>query len=101
MDKITTKLRRGEAASVKAYRPSGYSEGRASGLKPHWLDDWQDGAPPHVSEARVAVDLQLYGHARCGRCHHRTLSVKAQHRRCVGSYRVLGTCRSCKHEETF
>jgi len=101
MDTITTKLWRGEAASVKAYRPSGCGEGRASGLKLHWLDDWQDGAPPHVSGARVAFDLQLYGHARCGRCHHRTLSVKAQHRRCVGSYRVLGTCRTCKHEETF
>jgi hypothetical protein len=85
---------------VKAFRPSGHGQAAPYALQRAWADEWLDGPPGHVRPETVALDLQLYAHAYCGRCKRRTLTVKPQRRR-RGDYRVLATCRNCKFEESF
>jgi hypothetical protein len=54
----------------------------------------------------VAIDLQIYSHAKCGRCANRRpkikaprYKVKAQHR--GYEYRIVRTCPVCGFVETF
>jgi hypothetical protein len=88
-----------DQALDRGCRPSRHGDKPAGGKAPAWDDGWEDGPPAHVGEATLRIDLQLYRHAKCGRCQHRGLKVKAQHS--GRQYRVLGTCPACSHEEAF
>jgi hypothetical protein len=91
-----------QAEVTKGRRPSAYGERPAWVAKANgWADGWVDGAPVHVRAEVVALDLALYAHAACGACKCKTLTCTAQHKRYSDAYRILATCRACKHEEAF
>ena len=60
-------------------------------------DGWMDGAPLSVSSEVVLVDIRTYRRLTCARCGKRGMKAVPQHN--GERYRVLCSCRTCRHVE--
>ncbi len=59
---------------------------------------WYDGAPLAVPSEIVLIDLMVYRRMRCPKCRKRGMKAVPQHN-ASGGYRVLCSCRTCRHVE--
>jgi hypothetical protein len=76
MQQITTKLRIAEGVN----------------------DGWQDGAPFSIPSEAVIIDVRNYRRLTCAGCGKRGMKAVPQHNG-SGAYRVLCSCRLCRHQE--
>jgi hypothetical protein len=59
---------------------------------------WRDGAPPSVPSEAVLIDLMAYRRLTCAGCGKKGMKAVPQHSD-AGSYRILASCRNCRHRE--
>ena len=62
-------------------------------------DGWLDGAPASVLSDTIHVDLMTYRKMICPVCRKRGGKVTPQRHSQTGAYRVLFSCRTCRHRE--
>jgi hypothetical protein len=62
------------------------------------FETWHDGPPPDMPAAAILADLLAYRKLVCAGCGKRGMKVSTQHTE-SGAYRVLVSCRTCKHVE--
>ncbi len=58
---------------------------------------WQDGAPLSVPSETVLLDIRTYRRLKCPGCGKRGMKATPQHR--GDEYRILCSCRVCRHKE--
>ena len=58
---------------------------------------WQDGAPLSVPSEIVLIDLMVYRRMTCAGCGKRGMKAVPQHN--GERYRILCSCRTCRHVE--
>jgi hypothetical protein len=61
-------------------------------------DDWFDGAPASVPGDAVWNDMRIYRRLKCAGCGKPGMRAIPQHT-ASGRYRVLASCRTCRHRE--
>jgi hypothetical protein len=60
-------------------------------------DGWRDGAPLSVPSDAVWHDMMIYRRLTCAVCRKRGMKAVPQHN--GERYRVLCSCRTCRHVE--
>jgi hypothetical protein len=60
--------------------------------------EWTDGAPLAMPSEVVLIDLRTYRRLACAVCLKRGMKAVPQHD-ASGRYRVLCSCRTCRHVE--
>jgi len=68
----------------------------AEGTTP--TNTWTDGAPLRIPSAVVLGDVRTYRRLTCAACGKRGMKATPQHT-AIGGYRVLCSCRTCRHVE--
>ena len=61
-------------------------------------DGWRNGAPLSVPSEIIVIDMMAYRKLTCAGCGKRGMKATPQHN-ASGSYRVLCSCRTCRHVE--
>jgi hypothetical protein len=61
-------------------------------------DGWQDGAPLSIPSEAVVTDMLAYRRLTCAGCLKHGMRATQQHN-ASGRYRVLCSCRTCRHVE--
>jgi hypothetical protein len=59
---------------------------------------WLDGAPLALPSEIILIDLIVYRKMTCAGCGKRGMKATPQHT-AEGGYRVLCSCRNCRHDE--
>jgi hypothetical protein len=60
-------------------------------------DGWLDGAPLSLPSEIILIDLLIYRRMHCPKCRMRGMKAVPQHN--GERYRVLCSCRNCRHVE--
>jgi hypothetical protein len=60
--------------------------------------NWTDGASLSVPSQIILIDLRTYRRLTCAGCGKRGMKAVPQHD--GGRYRILCSCRNCRHVET-
>jgi hypothetical protein len=60
---------------------------------------WLDGAPLPVPSETVLIDILAYRQVKCAGCGKRGMKAMPQHR--GDRYRILCSCRTCRHTEAY
>ncbi len=61
-------------------------------------DGWTDGAPLAILSEIVLIDIRTYRRLTCAGCGKRGMKAIPQHN-ASGEYRILCSCRTCRHQE--